>query len=192
MNTNWQKAKEILKKDGVVVIPTDTLYGIVGRALSKEAVEKIYKIKGRKDNKPFIVLIASYKDLEIFGVKINKEQAKFLKKIWPGKVSIILPCKLGKWEYLHRGTESIAFRMIGKKNKNLFNLIRKVGPLVAPSANPENEKPAETIRQAREYFGKNILLYIDIGRRKLKPSTLIKLENDGFVILRQGNVKIKA
>jgi len=190
MSTNWQKAKEILKNDGVVVIPTDTLYGVVGRALSKEAVEKIYKIKRRKDNKPFIVLISSYKDLEIFGVKIKKDQAKFLEKIWPGEVSVVLPCKLKKWEYLHRGTYSIAFRMVKEKNKNLFELINKVGPLVAPSANLEGGRPAENIKEAKSYFGKNIPLYVNGPEKTLNPSTLIKFENGGFVILRQGDIII--
>jgi len=195
MQNNWKKAEEILKKEGVAIIPTDTLYGMIGRAESKKVVEKIYEIKGRNENKPFIVLITSYKDLEIFGVKIDKEQAKILKKFWPGKVSVILPCKLAKFKYIHRGVNSIAFRMIGKKNKNLFNLINKVGPLVAPSANPEGLPGAVTIKQAKTYFSPRsdlgVDLYINGGKRKLKPSTLIKLENKKIVILRQGEKKIK-
>jgi L-threonylcarbamoyladenylate synthase len=195
MQNIWKKAEEVLNKAGVVILPTDTLYGMIGRAESKKTVEKIYEIKGRNENKPFIVLITSYKDLEIFGVKINREQAKFLKKIWPGKVSVILSCKLSKFKYIHRGVNSIAFRMIGKRNKNLYNLIKKVGPVVAPSANPEGMSPAETIKQAKSYFSPRsdlgVDLYISGGKRKLKPSTLIKLENDKFVILRQGEKKIK-
>jgi L-threonylcarbamoyladenylate synthase len=195
MQTSWRKAEKVLENDGVVVLPTDTLYGIVGKALSEKAVEDIYKIKGRNEDKPFIVLITSYKDLEIFGVKIDKEQAKFLEKIWPGKVSVILSCNLAKFKYIHRGTNGIAFRMIAKKNKNLFNLIQKVGPLVAPSANPEGEKPAENIQEAKIYFsyrqGLCPNLYINGGIRQFKPSTLVKLENNDFVVLRQGEVKIK-
>jgi L-threonylcarbamoyladenylate synthase len=196
VKNNWKKAEEILKNGslstqaGVVVLPTDTLYGMIGNAQSKKAVEKIYKIKGRNENKPFIVLISSYKDLEIFGIKLNEKQAKFLKKIWPGKVSVILPCKLAKWKYIHRGVESVAFRMIGNKNKNLFNLIKKVGPLVAPSCNKQGEKPAESIKESKEYFKDDIDLYIDGGTRKSVPSTLIKYENNDWLILRQGQKKI--
>ena len=192
MKNDWVKAKKILENNGIVVLSTDTLYGIIGKAQSKKAVEKIYKIKGRDENKPFIILISSYKDLEFFGIKINKEQAKFLKKIWPGKVSVILPCTLSKWKYLHRGTKSIAFRMIGKRNKNLFNLIKKVGPLVAPSVNTQGEKPAENIKEAKGYFGDNINLYINSGIKKSSPSTLVKYENNDWIILRQGDIKINA
>lgn len=190
MENNWQKTEEVLKKDGVVVLPTDTLYGIIGKAQSKKSVERIYGIKGRDENKPFIVLITSLKQIKDFGIKINTKQAKFLEKIWPGKVSVILPCPLAKWEYLHRGEKSIAFRMIGQKNKNLFNLIDKVGPVVAPSVNTQGEKPAENIKEAKNYFKDNVDLYVNVGERKSQPSTLIKFEDDKIIILRQGSVKI--
>jgi L-threonylcarbamoyladenylate synthase len=190
MQNNWLKAKNILENDGVVVLPTDTLYGIVGKALSKKSVERIYKIKGRTETKPFIILMTSLKDISLFGIKINKEQAKFLEKIWPGKVSVILPCNLSKWRYLHRGEESIAFRMIGPKNKNLFNLINKVGPLVAPSANKQGIEPASNITKAKSYFAGEVDLYINGGSKINKPSTIVKFENNNVVVLRQGGVKI--
>jgi len=190
MQKDWQKAEEILKKDGVVVLPTDTLYGIIGSALSKKAVRKIYEIKGRDETKPFIVLINSFSQLKIFGVKIDETQAKILEKFWPGKVSVILPCQLKKFEYLYLGGKSIAFRMIGKGNRNLFNLISLAGPLVAPSVNRQGERPAETIREARKYFSNKIQIYINVGKRISKPSTLIKLENGAVIVLRQGEVKV--
>lgn len=191
MKNDWQKAKEILKNNGVVILPTDTLYGVIGNALLKTAFERIYEIKERDEVKPFIVLINSYKQLEIFGIKLDKNQIKILEKFWPGKVSIILPCSSSKWEYIHRGTKSIAFRMIGKKNKNLFNLIEKVGPLVAPSANTQGNMPARNIKEAKKYFGDKIDLYISSGSKKSKPSTLLKFENDKIIILRQGIKNIK-
>lgn len=191
MENKWEKAINFLKKGGIIVLPTDTLYGITASINFKKSIEKIYDIKGRKENKQFIVLINSYKQLEIFGIKTNKDKIKILEKFWPGKVSVILECKQKRWQYLHRGTNSIAFRMIGPRYKNLFNLINKVGPIVAPSANPEGEKPAETIREAKKYFGDKIDLYINKGRIKTLPSTLIRLENENFVILRQGVTKIK-
>lgn len=190
MNNNWLKAKKILENDGVVVLPTDTLYGVIGIALSKKAVERIYKIKGRTETKPFIILVTSLKDIGLFGVKINKEQAKFLEKIWPGKVSVILPCNLLKWSYLHRGEKSIAFRMVGPKNINLFNLINKIGPLVAPSANIEGSRPSETIIEAKKYFGNNVDFYINGGIKNSSPSTLIRIINNKIEILRQGIVKL--
>jgi len=113
-----------------------------------------------------------------------------LEKFWPGQVSVILPCRFAKWKYIHRGTNSIAFRMIGKKNKNLFNLINKVGPLVAPSVNKESKKPAETIKEAKKYFGDKVDFYISGGTLKSEPSTLVRFNNDNLEVLRQGKERI--
>lgn len=190
MQKDWNKVEEILENNGIVVLPTDTLYGIIGSALSKKAVGKIYEIKGRNETKPFIVLINSLEQLSIFDIKINKEQAKILEKFWPGKVSVILSCGLNKWKYIHRGEKSIAFRMIGKVNRNLFNLISLTGPLVAPSVNKQGEMPAETVREAKKYFSNKIQVYINAGKRVSKPSTLIKLEKGAVIVLRQGEVKV--
>ncbi len=190
MKNNWQKAEEVLVKDGVVILPTDTLYGIVASVKSKKAVEKIYKIKGRSKNKPLIVLINSYKNLKMFGININKEQAKNFSKFWPGKVSVELSHSSNKFSHLRGGHNYNGFRMIGPKNKNLYDLIDKVGPIVAPSANKQGERPASKIAEAKRYFGNEIDLYIDGGRKESKPSTLIKYQNNKFIILRQGEVKI--
>jgi L-threonylcarbamoyladenylate synthase len=188
INSKEKKIIEILKNGGVEVIPTDTIYGIVGSAFSKQAVERIYKIKNRPDNSPFIILISSLKDLENFNIKINKEQAKILEKFWPGKVSIIFPCNLVKYKYLHRGTKSLAFRFPNKKS--LIEIIKKTGPLVAPSANLSNEKPAENINEARKYFGDSVDFYLSGGTLKSKPSALIRLGNDSEIIILRGNINL--
>lgn len=181
------KKKEIinfLKNDGVGVIPTDTIYGLVGSAYSKKAVEKIYKVKNRNKKKPFIVLISSISDLEKFGIK---KIFPILNEVWPGKVSVVLPCILPKLKYLHRGTKSIAFRL--PDNKALISILNITGPLVAPSANPEGLKPAENIKQAKEYFDKNVDFYLSGGTLKNKSSTLIKINKNGEIKVLRGILK---
>jgi L-threonylcarbamoyladenylate synthase len=184
MNLDWQKAEKILKDGGIVVLPTDTLYGLITSVFSEKAVEKIYKIKERNKDKPFIVLISSIKDLEEFGIKGN------FSKIFIPKVSVLVSCKNTKFKYIHRGTGEIAFRLISKRNKNLYDLINKVGPIVAPSANRESEKPAETISEAKKYFGDKVDYYINGGMKIGEPSTLIRVKEGKIEILRQGTVRI--
>lgn len=185
MQNDWKKAEDTLRKGGVVVIPTDTLYGLMASAYDKKAVERVYKIRGRDNNKPCIVLISSFADLNKFGVNISKEQDKFLHTVWPGKVSVVLPCSQKKFEYLHRGTKTIAFRMIGPRNKNLFKILKSVGPLVAPSANPQGLPPAKKRSEARRYFGEAIDAYVCVGTKNSKPSTIISLINTTPKILRK-------
>ena len=194
MKSDWIKVEKILKNNGVAIIPTDTLYGLVASTDSKKAVEKIYKIKERDKSKALIVLIHSLKDLEKFGVSLpllrGSGQRPRGSVFLPG-VSILLSCRSLKFKFIHRGTNEIAFRMIGKKHKNLHNLIKKVGPIVAPSANKESDKPAENIKQARGYFGSEVDYYINYGKRVGEPSTLIRIKDNKIEILRQGKVKIK-
>lgn len=185
MKNDWSKAEQVLKKGGAIIAPTDTLYGILARAEDKKAVERIYKIKGRDNHKPFIILITDIKDLKKFKI----EHSHILQNIrmFPKgkKVSFILTCQSSKFNYLHRGSKSLAFRIVSKRNKNLFNLIKKVGPLVAPSANPQGLDPAKTIWEAKKYFGGKIDLYINAGTRNAKPSTIISFTEGKPIILRK-------
>lgn len=175
----------LLKKGKVGVMPTDTIYGIVGLALNPEVVEKIYKLRKRSSDKPMIVLISSLDDLKKFDVSLTRKQAEFLKKIWPNPISVVLPCISAKFKYLHRATFSLAFRI--PKDENLLKLLKETGPLVAPSANLEGEKPSENIKMAKIYFGSKIDFYVDGGKMLSKPSMLIAITDDSVKILREGD-----
>ena len=181
----------ILKNGGVGILPTDTIYGLVGLALSKKAVEKIYQLKKRGPAKPFIILIADIEDLKKFGVALDESAKNILDKFWPGPVSVILRCPKLKsgLSYLRPLNKTLAFRC--PKDKRLNNLLKETGPLVAPSANPERLPPAETIKQAKEYFGDKVDFYLDAGTIKSAPSALIALQGGQIEILRQGKIKIK-
>lgn len=172
-------------RDQVFIAPTDTIYGLLASAFSEKAVERIFRIKGRDDNKPLIVLISNIKDLEEFDINLSEKQKIFLEKNWPNKLSVEL--KQTKFKYIHRGNNYSAFRM--PKNKKIISLLKKYGPLVAPSANKQGEKTVETIRQAKRVFGDSVDFYIG-NRKRLSGSgsTLISLdENANFKIIRQGD-----
>jgi L-threonylcarbamoyladenylate synthase len=165
-------------------MPTDTIYGIVGSALSVPTINRIYTLRKRNPEKPSIILIGDAKELEKFSVVLSSEQEDRVKTYWPGPTSIILDCPGTEFSYLHRGTKTLAFRMPVKQE--LRDLLIKTGPLIAPSANPEGLTPAQNISDAQNYFGENVDLYIDGGILVGKPSKIIKLHKDGTVnILRE-------
>ncbi|MBI2633355.1 MAG: threonylcarbamoyl-AMP synthase [Parcubacteria group bacterium] len=178
----WRKLALLLKEGVPAVMPTDTIYGICGSALNKSAIEKIYALRKRNFKKPMIVLISDFNDLKILGIKISVADKKILKKIWPAKISVILRCPNKKFNYLHRGTKKIAVRM--PKSEFLTKVLEISGPLVAPSANWEGEKPAKTIAEAKKYFG-NKVVYYDAGKIAGRPSTLLKLKNGAFEVIRK-------
>lgn len=184
------KIASLLKRGKIAVFPTDTIYGILGSAQIPETVERIYKLKKRDRKKPFIILISSLEDLKKFNISPSQKSGDFLNKIWPGKVSVILDLpEKNNLKYLHRGTNSLSFRL--PDDPSLIELIKKSGPLVAPSANLEGEKESENINDAKDYFKEAVDFYIDGGEKKSKPSTLIKIENNKITILREGEVKIE-
>lgn len=178
----------ILKDGGAGVMSTDTIYGIVGSALCKEAVERIYVLRKRNPNKPFIILIASLGDIRRFGILLSHQTKEILQHLWPGKVSVILPCNSNKFSYLHRGTKQLAFRLPQKNS--LRTLLKKTGPLVAPSANIEGEPAAQTIKDARKYFGETVDFYVAGGKLVSPPSTLVMIKGKKLAVLRKGAVKI--
>jgi L-threonylcarbamoyladenylate synthase len=173
---------KILKTGGVGILPTDTIYGLVGSALAPKTIERIYKLRHRDPKKPMIILISSLTHLKLFNIKLNKRIRKILSLFWPGPVSIILSCPDKKFTYLHRGTKTLAFRL--PKEKYLIELIKNTGPLVAPSANLEGKKPATTIQAAKKYFGSKIDFYVNAGQFKNRPSILIHVKSNDLILLR--------
>jgi len=176
-----EKLAKILRRGGVVVMPTDTIYGLVGRAEDKRAVERIYQIKGRPPRKPCIILAGEVSQIAKFGVILNEERKKFLRQAWAKPTSVILPCEDEAWEHLHRGTGTLAFRL--PESPSLRKLLLSVGPLIAPSANPEGHPPAQDIKEAKKYFGKAVDLYIDAGPNRGLPSQVLQLHPSGAVYI---------
>jgi L-threonylcarbamoyladenylate synthase len=173
----------ILKQGGVGVLPTDTLYGLVGYALNRPAIERIYRLKQRTPDKPFIILVSSVDELAQFGVDLTDDLRSRLEQAWSTTpTSIIVPISAEIFDYLDRGTKTLAFRK--PNNLELLELLSQTGPLAAPSANPEGALPALTIDEARNYFGDNVDFYVDGGRHETHPSRLIKLENGSVTVLR--------
>jgi len=175
-------------------MPTDTIYGIVGRALDKNAVERIYKIRKRAPEKPCIVLIGEISVLLKFGINLTKAEEKTIEEC-NEPTSFIVDCPDEKFSYLHRGTQTLAVRLPAPQQ--LRNLLVLTGPLIAPSANPEGLPPARNIEEAKVYFGdlvdpvrgressqrpstsNGVDLYVDGGELAGKPSKLIRLHSDG-------------
>ena len=186
---NNKKLIALLAKGGVAVMPTDTIYGIVGRAQNESVVNRIYEIRKRDLHKPCIILIGDIGELDKFSVVLSEKQKKIIENYWPafakasaGKpvpTSIILDCENENLSYLHRGTKTLAFRLPAQAG--LRKLLKETGPLIAPSANTEKFPASENMADAKKYFGNKVDLYMDGGLITGKASKVIKLQRDGSV-----------
>ncbi|MDB5244890.1 MAG: Sua5/YciO/YrdC/YwlC family protein [Parcubacteria group bacterium] len=182
-------AKSIRRKK-IGIIGTHNLYVIVGDALEETVVERVYRLKGKTPSNPYPVLISSWEELEQFGIKLNRKQEEALrKKYWPGPVNVMLPCTLSKFTYLHRGTNTLTFRF--PADFLTQSLLRRTGPVIAPTANPEGLPPATTIAEAKNYFKEEIDFFINKGTLAGLPPMLIQMDSEGEVtVLSKGGEKI--
>lgn len=180
------KVINLLKKGGVGLLPTDTIYGLSAAALNQPAVKRISRLKGRETNQQFIVLISNLEMLDLLSIP---KVPNYINNLWPGPLSIILTA-LSAPNWLSPDGKSIAVRW--PDYPALQNLIDKTGPLISTSANFHGQEPTATAKAAQAIFGDNLDFYVDAGRLTSQPSTLAALNNGRLEILRQGAVKIRA
>ncbi len=187
-----KQAVLIIKKGGVVICPTDTVYGLIADAKNYSAVKKVFEIKKRKSNKPFPVFVKNIKVAKTIAF-ISQSQEKFLKKIWPGKLTAVLKAKPLKFP---RGVISkhkkIGLRIPDYKVLNV--IIKKTDvPLVATSANITGKKASgkikEVIKQFEDKKNQPDLILNAGNLKKSLPSTVIDMES--FKILRKGQISKK-
>lgn len=178
---NLQQAATILNAGAVGVLPTDTVYGLVARALDRQATERLYRLK-RREHKPGTIIAASTQQLIALG--IQPRYLTIAKQWWPNAVSVVMPAE--GLSYLHQGLDSLAVRI--PKDKALQKLLLKTGPLVSSSANAPGAPVAVTLQTAWDYFKDTVDFYVDGGDySNRQPSTVIKLNEDGSLqTLRQG------
>jgi L-threonylcarbamoyladenylate synthase len=179
---------DCLNAGGVVVLPSDTVYGIMARASNRDAVERVYRLRGRAPQKPCIVLVADRWHITDTSLWTDAYK-KIADKYWPGPLSLVAPVTDKTPLYLHRGTHTLAYRI--PDSTALRKLLAATGPLIAPSANTEGQPTATTLVEAQHYFGDAVDGYVDGGQIVgHAPSTVATIENEQVKILRQGALRI--
>lgn len=185
------EAVEILKTNGLVAFPTETVYGLGAAGLNKEAVEKIFIAKNRPQDNPLILHVCSIEMAEEIAENISPDAKKLMDSFWPGPLTIIFKRKPNVPDVITAGLDTVAIRM--PDNKIALKLIEKLGmPIAAPSANTSG-KPSPTCAEDvyEDMYGK-IPLIIDGGDAKVGlESTVVDLSNDIAMILRPGAITIE-
>ena len=176
-----------IKKGKIIVSPTDTVYGLIADASNKEAVGKVFKIKKRPRTKPLPIFVKNLKGAKKLA-EIDKNQEKFLKRVWPGKTTAVLKRKKMKTKLYGLDKETVALRI---PNYKLFLGLAKEfdRPLTGTSANVSGWPASGNIKEILKQFeGKKHQpdLIIDAGNlKKSKPSKVVDLTGDTPKILRR-------
>jgi len=180
------KASQIIENGGIVVFPTDTVYGIGCNPYNIESVRKVYKIKSRDFAKPFPVLVSS-KETASQIVEFDEISKKLVEKFWPGQLTIILKLTDMKLkESLNLTTNKIALRV--PNHKCTLQLLGKCRYLIGTSANvsgqPSFFDPQECIKNIENYD-----IFVDGGTITSKgESTIIEMQNEEIKIIREGSL----
>ena len=186
--TKLEEPAQIIKNGGIVVFPTETVYGIGANALNAEAVKKIYEIKKRPLSKPITLLVNSIDMIKRVAKDITPFEYAIIKKFFPGPLTIILQKKDVIPDIVTSGGSTVGIRM--PANEIALELINRAGvPLATPSANI-SDKPSKTnIKDVMSDFTEGVDCFIDGGKSKIGVASTIVQVIDGVPhILRQGTI----
>ncbi len=187
-----KKTIDVLKNGGIIVYPTNTLYGLGVDAFNVKALERLFVVKQRTPNQPISLMVASLTQLEQLYAHVNEKQKEILQKILPGKFTVILKSKFKKNRvYFASGPEGnkVGFR-VADLPFNQMLLSRFGNPITSTSANISGSPNALTIQEIIAQFGDRLDLILDAGPAPdLKGSTIIDMTKTPYLILREGSIK---
>jgi L-threonylcarbamoyladenylate synthase len=170
----------------LVVLPTDTVYGLGCDAFSSTAVQGLLDAKGRGRDMPVPVLVGSWSAVDGLVLGVPVRARTLIEAFWPGGLSLVLPHAPSLTWDLGDTRGTVMLRM--PLHPVALELLREVGPMAVSSANRSGLPPATTIEQAREQLAEWVPVYLDGGVGGEAPSTIVDLTGEDPVVLREAAV----
>jgi len=174
-----------MKKGDLIIIPTDTVYGLAGMLHDQEALAKIYTIKGREQSQQIPILISKMSDLTGIA-ETTILSRKVMKSFWPGPLTIVMRTTE---EFYHlTGERTIAARM--PNHDVAQGLLKEYGVLRAASLHKNGEQPIDNFKQIKETFSPFVSKIYEQKYNQIDlSSTVLDMTGDSYIILREGNIK---
>ncbi len=176
-----------LMAGGIVLIPTDTVYGLAVCPRFSESVDRLYALKSRPRNRNLPIMVADIKDLELLGVEINKRAMQLLTSRYvPGAITLAMGfLKKGPLLPWLSGRDEVAVRI--PNDARLLSVLKKTGPLLVTSANRHGHPiTPDNIEEILSQLDGEPDIVIDGGKIKTTPSTLINCHCDPPIVEREG------
>lgn len=179
------RAATALRAGELVVVPTDTLYGVAADAFSKLGTRRVFEAKRRSRRFPLPVLVRSPKQVNGLVTRVPEAAERLMAAYWPGALTIVVNADPNLMWDLGDNEGTVALRM--PMDDVALDLIRAVGPLAVTSANLSGQPPAPDVSKAQDQLGTQVSLFLDGGpRRSSQPSTIVDLTREEPHILREG------
>ena len=181
-----EKAAEIIRAGGLVVFPTETVYGLGANALDAAAVRKIFALKGRPATSTLIVHVASIEQARDFAAEWTEDAERLAREYWPGPLTLVVPKKPVIPHEVTAGLRTVGLRV--PRHPVALELLRAAGvPIAAPSANRFTQLSPTTAQHVRDAFGDETPFLLDGGPCEVGlESTVIAVTQDGLEVLRPG------
>ncbi len=180
-------AAEAVRRGELVVLPTDTVYGLGVDAFTPEAVTAVLAAKGRGREMPPPVLVPSARTVDGLATSVPAYARDLIKAFWPGPLTLVLLAQSSLMWDLGETNGTVALRM--PKNATALKLLAEVGPMAVTSANVSGQPPARTILDAAAQLGSAVSVYLDAGPSAGgMPSTILDCTGEAPVILRAGTI----
>jgi L-threonylcarbamoyladenylate synthase len=184
-----EAAVECVRRGEIVVLPTDTVYGVGADAFSPPAVAALLRAKGRGRDMPVPVLVGSLQTLDGIATRVSRQARDLVEAFWPGALTVVchqqpsLVWDLGDT----RGT--VAVRM--PLHPVAIELLTAVGPMAVSSANVSGGPPATTVAEAHDQLGESVAVYLDAGPcGDPLPSTIVDVTSETPQVLREGAITL--
>ena len=178
-----------LKKGGIIITPTDTVYGIMADATNDKAVKKVYEAKKRSFDKPLIVLVNSVEMLNDYVLEIDDITKRIIDKYWPGPLTILFKKNNRLSKYVSNN-DYIGIRY--PNNEIIINILNEFNkPVVSTSANISNNEVVTEVSMIPGELLEKVDFVLDGGKLSNESSTIIKVEDGKIEILREGSLKEK-
>ena len=186
-----QKAAEIIRSGGLVVFPTETVYGLGANALDAAAVAKIFALKGRPATSPLIVHVGSIAQAQALAAEWPEEAERLAREHWPGPLTIVVAKKKFVPDEVTAGLPTVGLRM--PRHDVALELLRVAGvPIAAPSANRFTQLSPTTAEHVRAAFGEETPFLLEGGACEVGlESTVVAVTAQGLEVLRPGMIAVK-
>lgn len=185
---NLKEPAQIIQEGGIVIFPTETVYGIGVNGLNETAIKKLYEVKQRPINKPISLLVNSIEMIEKVAKDITEIEYDLIKRFLPGPLTIVLKKKDIVPDIVTAGFDTIGIRM--PENEIALKLIEYAGvPIATPSANISGRPSGTNLKAIMKDFNDKVDYFIDGGISKIGvASTIVQVVNDNPYILRKGKI----
>ena len=189
--TDVERAKQLLCSGNLVVIPTETVYGLAGNALNPRAVAAIYEVKNRPSFNPLIIHTDRLEKVTEYVASVPRVAQELAQAFWPGPLTLLLPKTDKLPDIVTAGSDRVAVR-IPKHPLALALLSELDFPLAAPSANPFGYISPTTVAHVEEQLGDKIAYILDGGSCSVGiESTIVGVEDNKLEVYRRGGISIE-